>query len=656
MVKSHANKGVDLKYRAEIDGLRALAVVPVILFHAGFEFFSGGYVGVDVFFVISGYLITSILIEEIEHNRFSIKTFYERRARRILPALFFVTLACVPFAWMWMIPLQMKDFAQSLIAVSLFASNMLFWLESGYFAPAAEEKPLLHTWSLAVEEQYYLLFPIFLLFAWRFGRKRVFWIFFVLAALSLALSEWGWRNMATANFYLAPTRVWELFAGSIAAFIVQQRGIKASNTLSLLGLAAIIYAIFVYDAKTPFPSLYALVPVIGVVLLILFATKETITAKILSTKIFVATGLISYSAYLWHQPIFAFARIRLSSEPSNGIKISLIVLSIGLAIFSWRYVERPFRLKTTSTRKVVIMSICYFITSLFIGFLLLGVERNTYFQIKYPHFKEDKTSNKVWNSVECVGFELREGVASCVKSPTVEDFKVVIWGDSHAQVLRPMTPEMEKIEIFNLAHNGCPPLVNLVRFDGIGNATNCSDQKTLSYYADYVNSLNPDVVILVGRWSLYINGLVRNGALQADHHFLKSGGYDARDIVQNKDIRKEILIEAFSNTLDKLNAPVIAILDQPMDYGYTNFYNIIRNVAIEKDNSREWNEGRYEVFGKLEKSELLKTNDVICHGELCEIRRDGYKIYSDDNHLNQFGTTILWKNLLKPYIQKISNL
>ena len=257
-----------MKYRAEIDGLRALAVVPVILFHAGFELFSGGFVGVDVFFVISGYLITTILIEDLENKRFSLVSFYERRARRILPALFFVMFVCIPFAWMWMLPIQMKDFSQSLVAVSLFASNVLFWRKSGYFDAAAEEKPLLHTWSLAVEEQYYVLFPIFLILAWRFGKNRVFWMIVVMAAISLLLSEWGWRNKATANFYLAPTRAWELFAGSIAAFIVQKNGVQKNNFLALLGLAAIIFSIFAYDESTPFPSVYALVPVLGVVLLV----------------------------------------------------------------------------------------------------------------------------------------------------------------------------------------------------------------------------------------------------------------------------------------------------------------------------------------------------------------------------------------------------
>ena len=334
-----------MKYRAEIDGLRALAVVPVIFFHAGFELFSGGFVGVDVFFVISGYLITTILIEDIENKRFSIANFYERRARRILPALFFVMLVCIPFAWMWMQPSQMKDFSQSLVAVSLFASNILFWRESGYFDAAAEEKPLLHTWSLAVEEQYYVLFPVFLIIAWRFGKNRVFWMIVVMAAISLLLSEWGWRNKATANFYLAPTRVWELFAGSIAAFIVQKKGVQKSNTLALLGLFAIIFSILAYDESTPFPSVYALVPVLGVVLLVLYADKDTLAAKILSTKALLGIGLISYSAYLWHQPLFAFARVYQGGMVAKWTMAMLSILSLAPAYFSWRYVESYYRNK-----------------------------------------------------------------------------------------------------------------------------------------------------------------------------------------------------------------------------------------------------------------------------------------------------------------------
>ena len=322
-----------MKYRAEIDGLRAVAVVPVILFHAGFELFSGGYAGVDVFFVISGYLITTIIIDDLEKKRFSLINFYERRTRRILPALIAVTYLCIPFAWMLLYPDQLKDFSQSLVAVSLFSSNILFWRESGYFEATSEEKPLLHTWSLAVEEQYYLIFPIFLILLWSSGKNRVFWIIFSIAITSLILSEWAWRNnYLIANFYLAPTRAWELLAGSLTSFMVHKRGVLKSNTLAFVGLAAIIISFFVFDANTPFPSFYALLPVLGAVIFILSANKDTYVARILSTKVFVGIGLISYSAYLLHQPLFAYSKVLGFSSTIHAVTLTLF--SLFLAIFS----------------------------------------------------------------------------------------------------------------------------------------------------------------------------------------------------------------------------------------------------------------------------------------------------------------------------------
>ena len=332
-----------MKYRAEIDGLRALAVLPVILFHAGFEWFSGGFVGVDIFFVISGYLITTMLIIDIEKKRFSILNFYERRVRRILPALFLVMFVTILPAYFVMLPDELQNFGQSLVATTLFANNVLLYLTTDYWALESEFKPLLHTWSLGIEEQYYLLFPFFLMLVWRFGKSRVFWMIVVMAAISLLLSEWAWRNKANANFYLAPTRAWELFAGSIAAFIVKKQGVKKNNALALIGLAAIIFSIFFYDETTPFPSVYALVPVLGVVLFVLYAEKETLAAKLLSMKAIVTIGLISYSSYLWHQPLFAFARIRTLEYPSLHLMLALSILSIVLAYFSWRYIEKPFR-------------------------------------------------------------------------------------------------------------------------------------------------------------------------------------------------------------------------------------------------------------------------------------------------------------------------
>ncbi len=209
-----------MKYRREIDGLRCVAVIPVIFFHAGISIFSGGYVGVDVFFVISGYLITSIIIAEIEAGNFSIKGFYERRARRILPALFFIAFACIPFAWAWMTPSQLGEFFQSLSAVSIFSSNILFWLEIGYFNPAAELKPLLHTWSLAIEEQYYIFFPLFILAIWRFGKGVIFTSLLMIGFASILLAHWGSANHPGANFYLLPTRLWELLIGSLSGIYI----------------------------------------------------------------------------------------------------------------------------------------------------------------------------------------------------------------------------------------------------------------------------------------------------------------------------------------------------------------------------------------------------------------------------------------------------
>tara|TARA_R110000751_G_scaffold146094_7_gene249844 strand:- start:75061 stop:76956 length:1896 start_codon:yes stop_codon:yes gene_type:complete len=337
-----------MQYRREIDGLRSLAVIPVILFHAGFDIFSGGYVGVDVFFVISGYLITTLLVDDIEQKKFSLLKFYERRARRILPALFFIMLLCIPFAWMWMLPSQFEDFSKSLVATSFFASNILFGQNKGYFASETAEEPLLHTWSLAVEEQYYVLFPIFLFLVWRYGKNHLFWLMAVLAAASLLLGEWGWRHDPSGIFYLAPARIWEFFAGSLAAFIVRKNGVQNNNTAALLGLVAVIASFVSFDTKTPFPGIYTLLPVAGTVLLIVYANSETWIGRLLANPVPVRLGLVSYSAYLWHQPLFAFTRIRLLEEPAWQLMLCLSAVSFALAGMTWKFIEQPFRSQSTN--------------------------------------------------------------------------------------------------------------------------------------------------------------------------------------------------------------------------------------------------------------------------------------------------------------------
>ncbi|MDA9194804.1 acyltransferase [Burkholderiales bacterium] len=226
-----------MKYRKEIDGLRALAVLPVILFHAGFTTFSGGFVGVDIFFVISGYLITTIIVDEMDKDSFSLLNFYERRARRILPALFFVMLCTLPFAWFSMFPQDLKSFSQSLVAVPLFASNVHFWLTSGYFDTASELKPLLHTWSLAVEEQYYVLFPLFLMLAWELGKKWIISLLIIVAIVSVSAAQYGSTNHPSFSFYVLPTRAFEILIGALISLYInhKQSIISVSQSVSQSG-------------------------------------------------------------------------------------------------------------------------------------------------------------------------------------------------------------------------------------------------------------------------------------------------------------------------------------------------------------------------------------------------------------------------------------
>ncbi len=345
-------------YRREVDGLRAVAVLPVILFHAGFSSFSGGFVGVDVFFVISGYLITSLILSEQMAGRFSIIRFYERRARRILPALFFVMAFCVPFAWFWLMPSDMKSFSESLAAVSTFSSNFLFWSQSNYFDNGIGLKPLLHTWSLAVEEQYYVMFPLFIILAGRLGKRWMTGLMVAGCILSLVIAEWASYYRPEAGFYLLPSRGWELLFGAFAALYLlgnerpSIRTSAVSQILSFAGLALIFTAVLTYSANTPFPGHYAILPVTGTVLIILFATPETYAGKVLSSKPLVGIGLISYSAYLWHQPLFAFARHRSFVEPDASLYLFLIVVTIILAFLSWKFIETPFRRPEISRKRI----------------------------------------------------------------------------------------------------------------------------------------------------------------------------------------------------------------------------------------------------------------------------------------------------------------
>lgn len=640
-----------MKYRAEIDGLRALAVIPVILFHAGFELFSGGFVGVDVFFVISGYLITTILIEEIENNKFSIIKFYERRARRILPSLFFVMLVCIPFAWFWMQPGQMKDFSQSVVAVSFFASNILFWKESDYFSATAEEKPLLHTWSLAVEEQYYLLFPVFLYIFWRFGKDKVLWMIIGLAIVSLLLSEWGWRNDASANFYLAPTRAWELFSGSIAAFFVQKQGVRSNNILSLLGLMAILFSIFIYDEQVPFPSLYALLPVMGVVFLVLFSGPETLSRRILSSKVFVGIGLISYSAYLWHQPLFAFARIKLLEEPSEILMGALSLLSLVLAFFSWKYIENPFR-----NRKNKVLNAKFIFATSFIG--LVGFSGLGFWgHLNNGFMDRFEIPLSIYNSItqterqeECFG---KDNIQSredwyCVLGVESESPDIFVFGDSHALSILPAMDEVAKKTkrgVFFSGTSGCTPLLNIYALRNDQVQKNCHELNDRVF--KFVKDNHVSTIILVARWSYYTDG-----------------GYNGNDfsyisLDENGEKSKEYSRQAFEKGLiDTVHAyseigvkPVIVLQVpqqklQPIDIYFSNIKDQrnINSLSVSLDDHLALQKYVNSLF-KRSGVETLDFTGELCKKGRCVVGNDVESFYFDDDHLSPTGSRLLVKKI-----------
>ena len=570
-----------LTYRPEIDGLRAFAVIPVIFFHAGFKLFSGGFVGVDIFFVISGYLITSIILSEMEVGKFNLINFYERRARRILPALFFVTLVCIPFSWMLLISKDMKDFAQSLIGISTFSSNILFWRESGYFNTAAELKPLLHTWSLAVEEQYYLIFPLFLMLTWRLGRH---WILVLLTAailVSLGLGHWGAYNKPHAAFYLLPTRAWEILIGIFAAFYLSRTTLnrlnnKISNTLSMMGLALTMYSIFFYNKTTPVPSLYILVPTVGTLLIIVFAHSGTLANSFLSNRIFIWIGLISYSAYLWHQPLFAFIKyLSFDDHPSAPIMALFCLLIIPLAYLSWRFVEKPFRNKNIIKRKYI------FFSSVAVAMIIIS------FGLVINKRIEVKNVKNIINSASA---------------------KVMVLGDSHAPHLFYGLKEYFGSDIAVKFFVSCIPFYNVDRYDGRYKPRYCSTSIN-NALKDFENNQKMNTIILISMGPVYLTGETFKGK---DPARVKGNGVV---LITNPDLKDKWLIYEIGmrNTLERLtllNKKVIFVIDVP-ELGFSPRFCHVNNSSL-------------SIFGKSFKFRYGKE-DCFVSREDFDDRNDRYR-------------------------------
>ena len=614
-------------YRPEIDGLRALAVLPVLLFHAGFQFFQGGFVGVDIFFVISGYLIANIIINELSIERFSLLTFYERRARRILPALFCVMFFSIPFAWLWLVPFNLNNFGQSLISVTFFLSNVLFWWEGGYFDTSAELKPLLHTWSLAIEEQFYVLFPIFLIVFWRFGKSKIIITLSFVFLGSLLFAEWGSRNMPSASFYLLPMRGWELLLGVFTAFylkynIVPQQS-YINNFLSLFGVAIIFFAILFFNETTPFPSLISLLPTLGVVLIIVFATKDTLTNKFLSSKPLVSIGLISYSLYLWHQPILVFTRHQLNDELSLLLKIILLISVFPLSFLTWKYIEKPFRDKELiSRRKIFVFSLSGLL--FFTGMGLMAMKFNEAFTKVNPQIlngtvgQEDFFSAMNQNFLKCEEksilaiSEIFDSQPRCYQSLAGKP-KVALFGDSHAEHLFVGLAN-------NLKGNLVSPNISGDAFKG---------EEKFDYYIDYLKNNNDiDTIIYSAFWAY-----------------------------RYKDLGPEMLYMKVEETIDELESSgkkIIIITDIPYFHiDASNCFYIkesipnVCSIGVEKFTPQLKYLDVLKKISNKRNIEIVNPSNLFCNESQCRMIIDGTIMYRDKNHLNFEGSNFVGKYIFQ---------
>jgi len=658
-----------MKYRSEIDGLRAVAVIPVIAFHAGFSSFSGGFVGVDVFFVISGYLITTIILSEMELGKFSLVNFYEKRARRILPALFLVMFISLVVAWFWLLPDDMKEFSESLMAVSLFSSNIFFWSKTGYWDAASELKPLLHTWSLAVEEQYYVLFPLFLMIMWRYRKRWILGSFMILAGMSLALAHWGAYNKADSTFYLLPTRAWELAIGAAIAFyfLYRKQTIRAilshklvDDILGLLGLLMIIYSIVIYNEETPFPSLYTLVPTIGTGLIILFSSSTTLVGRLLSIKPLVAVGLISYSAYLWHQPLLAFARYKVISEPNELTYMGLAFLSFPLAYLSWRFVEKPFRTKGKFTRKAIftysLIGSLAFISIGFVGHLTNGLPQRL-----APDVAELSLLNNGCLT-SCLDVKKRTAGSTCIIGKQGVSPSFALLGDSHSTRL---TKSLDKILRSNnksmvvFSQSWCPPLIDFATTNH-GKRPYCRDFMN-NAFSSIENNSNIKTVFLHAEWANYTKGMRAGEKVEAFYtdSFSPEESIDENTLAFTRSLERT---QSFLSNLKKNTILISSVpeyeLHVPQTLAKLRLEGVNELPVEYQINFSKYQDRNKEVLGAFNftKSKdlaitIIDAYAVLCEKEFCSYVDGNRPLYQDKSHLSYEGSTLITRELEK-YINR----
>jgi peptidoglycan/LPS O-acetylase OafA/YrhL len=646
-----------MEYRKDIDGLRAIAVVPVIFFHAGFEVFNGGFLGVDIFFVISGFLITSILISELETNKFSIVNFYERRARRILPALFVVLFTTYLASFIFMPPYEFKEFSQSLVSVAVFLSNMFFYLEIDYFSLAAEEMPLLHTWSLAIEEQYYILFPPLLFVIWKLDPKKVLLALTLIGGMSfismIYLNELGNNS---ASFYWLFSRAWELLAGSTCALLIRFIKLQKIKYVSSIGLLILLSSLFFWSKDIIHPGYLTIIPVLATCLIILFPDQESFSYKFLTNPIFLFLGLISYSLYLWHQPIFAFLRMKTIGHPSEILFTIAIIVTFIASILSYRYVETPFRNKSKYSRKYILLSstLLLILTCLIglIGHFNEGIP-SRFLDLKvYSESIQHSPKRQACHSTQYNYISPEE---SCTYFE--DNISWAVLGDSHIVEPAYALASLLKERGVGLRHHsftGCHPLLTHTT----KKAKLCTNwlNESLTYLE---NNIQVENVLLGFRYS---------GGIYGDN--IKTFPDIPTQVVMKFDTEKEFTEE---QTLDLYWASLREIIERLLKSGKRvlilepipelpihiskgtapfSIYGQSTLLDLTTSTSKEYYEQRHKfILDKLRSMKevdnliLINVYELLCHDLGCPAVIGDNAIYFDDDHLSIEGSRILFSRL-----------